>query len=175
MSTDCAAVLLDIYSSVGFHDNTLRTPLALKKGPFFSFTVKLLLVSQVPFSSAGCCNHTLLTKQKNISRMIVFFPELLSDRLSDVPDDISSEGECERGNDDSVRKIKIVAQEQSSSDINKTSNEGATSCLKEDKTPKLGPFTGNPVVKQIPCNPGETRYICKFCLVPLHKGECFQR
>jgi hypothetical protein len=21
----------------------------------------------------------------------------------------------------------------------------------------------------------ETRYICKFCLVPLHKGECFQR
>jgi len=20
----------------------------------------------------------------------------------------------------------------------------------------------------------ETRYICKFCLVPLHKGECFQ-
>ena len=22
---------------------------------------------------------------------------------------------------------------------------------------------------------GETRYICKFCLVPLHKGECFQR
>ena len=22
---------------------------------------------------------------------------------------------------------------------------------------------------------GETRYICKFCLVPLHKGESFQR
>ena len=22
---------------------------------------------------------------------------------------------------------------------------------------------------------GETRYICKFSLVPLHKGECFQR
>jgi len=21
----------------------------------------------------------------------------------------------------------------------------------------------------------EIRYICKFCLVPLHKGECFQR
>jgi hypothetical protein len=21
----------------------------------------------------------------------------------------------------------------------------------------------------------ESRYICKFCLVPLHKGECFQR
>jgi len=21
----------------------------------------------------------------------------------------------------------------------------------------------------------ETQYICKFCLVPLHKGECFQR
>jgi hypothetical protein len=22
---------------------------------------------------------------------------------------------------------------------------------------------------------GETRYICKFCLVPIHKRECFQR
>jgi hypothetical protein len=21
----------------------------------------------------------------------------------------------------------------------------------------------------------ETRYICKFCILPLHKGECFQR
>lgn len=21
---------------------------------------------------------------------------------------------------------------------------------------------------------GETQYICKFCQVPLHKGECFQ-
>jgi len=25
------------------------------------------------------------------------------------------------------------------------------------------------------CHVCETRYICKFCLVPLHKGECFQR
>jgi hypothetical protein len=26
------------------------------------------------------------------------------------------------------------------------------------------------------CKKGsETRYSCKFCLVPLHKGECFQR
>jgi hypothetical protein len=95
----------------------------------------------------------------------------------------------------------------------------------------LGPFSGNPGMKQIPCDPTkvsgitelffrdnlfqtlckeisryyfqnqgkydssskvlkwvdviviraahkkrvETRYICKFCLVQLHKGECFQR
>ena len=25
------------------------------------------------------------------------------------------------------------------------------------------------------CHVCETQYICKFCLVPLHKGECFQR
>jgi hypothetical protein len=51
-------------------------------------------------------------------------PELLLDSLSDVPDDISSESECENGNDNSVREIKIVVQEQTSSDIDKTSNEG---------------------------------------------------
>jgi hypothetical protein len=141
-----------------------------------------------------------------------------------------------------VREIKIVDQEQSSSDIDEPSNEGATSWIKEDKTPKLGPFTGNPGVKQIPCDPtkmsdtmelffgdsffklscketkqnyyqnqekyasrskelkwvdvsvaemktyydmqsvhntqkktSETRYICKFCLVPLRKSQCSQR
>jgi len=30
--------------------------------------------------------------------------------------------------------------------------------------------------RRLPTNKGsETRYIRKFCLVPLHKGECFQR
>jgi hypothetical protein len=80
-------------------------------------------------------------------------PKLLSDSLPDVPDDILSENECESGNDNSVHKIKIVDQEQSSSDTDKTSNEGATSWVKEDKTPKLGAFTGNPGVKQILCDP----------------------
>jgi hypothetical protein len=30
---------------------------------------------------------------------------------------------------------------------------GATTWVKEDKTPNLGPFTGNPGVKQIPPDP----------------------
>jgi hypothetical protein len=102
--------------------------------------------------------------------------------------------------------------------------------VKEDRTPNLEPFIGNPGVKQIPCDPTKvsgiielffgdiffemlsketnlyyfqnqgkydssakalkwvdvsvvcathkkkrTRYICKFCFVPLHKAECFQR
>jgi hypothetical protein len=116
--------------------------------------------------------------------------------------------------------------------LNDTSNVGATTWVKEDKTPNLGCSTRNPGVKQIPSdttkvpdiidlffgdnffemlsketnlyyfqNQGEydssskglkwvdvsvvcathkkrseTRCICKFCLVLLHKGEeCFQR
>jgi hypothetical protein len=34
-----------------------------------------------------------------------------------------------------------------------TSNAGATTWVKEDKTPNLGPFTGNPGVKRIPSDP----------------------
>jgi hypothetical protein len=129
-----------------------------------------------------------------------------------------------------VRK-KYSESETSSKESDNTSNAEATMWVKEDKTPNLGPFTGNPGVKQIPSdqtkvsgiielffgdnffqmlcketnryyfqNQGkcdssskglkwvavsvvcavhkkrsETRYICEFCIVPLHKGECFQR
>jgi hypothetical protein len=47
-------------------------------------------------------------------------PELLSDSLSDVPDDISSES----GSDNTVCEIKIVDQEQSSSVTDETSMRG---------------------------------------------------
>jgi hypothetical protein len=38
-------------------------------------------------------------------------------------------------------------------DSNDTSNAGATTWVKEDKTPNLGPLTRNPGVKQIPSDP----------------------
>jgi hypothetical protein len=58
-----------------------------------------------------------------------------------------------------VRERKIVRPKQSysenqtrakeSDNSNNTSNVGATTWVKEDKTPKLGPFTGNRGAKQI--------------------------
>jgi hypothetical protein len=92
-------------------------------------------------------------RAKKISQDECILPELVSHSLSGVPDDILSESECESGNNNSMHEIKIVDQEQSSSDIDETSNEGAISWVKEDKTPKSGPFTGNSGVKQIPCDP----------------------
>jgi hypothetical protein len=41
----------------------------------------------------------------------------------------------------------------SSEESDNTSNVGATMWVKEDKTPNLGPFTGNPGVKQILSDP----------------------
>jgi hypothetical protein len=156
----------------------------------------------------------------------------LADNLSDVPEDIFQWKWrfCERNKNCAARK-KYSESETSSEESDSTSNAEATTWVKEDKTPNLGPFTGNPGAKQIPsdrtkvseiieffsettslkCYPrrliciifkikenmiavlrglkwvddsvvcathkkrSETRYDCKFCLVPLHKGECFQR
>jgi hypothetical protein len=39
--------------------------------------------------------------------------------------------------------------ETSSEESDNTSNVGATTWVKEEKTPNLGPFTGNPGVEQI--------------------------
>jgi hypothetical protein len=57
-------------------------------------------------------------------------------------------------NDDFVRETKIVPWEKKysegetrSEESNNTSNVGATTWVKEDKTPNLGPFTGNPGMK----------------------------
>jgi hypothetical protein len=84
----------------------------------------------------------------------VILPELLSDNLSDVPENIFSDS------DNSVREIKTVLPEQSysesetsSEESDNTSNAGATTWVKEDETPNLGPFTGNPGVKQSPSDP----------------------
>jgi hypothetical protein len=59
-------------------------------------------------------------------------------------------------NDDFVRETKIVTQEQKysesetrSEESDNTSNAGPTMWVKEDKTPNLGPLTGNSAVKQI--------------------------
>jgi hypothetical protein len=42
-----------------------------------------------------------------------------------------------------------VKVKTSSAKSGNTSNAGATMWVKEEKTPNLGPFTGNPRVKQI--------------------------
>jgi hypothetical protein len=39
---------------------------------------------------------------------------------------------------------------------------GGTMWVKEDKTPNLGPFTGNPGVKQIPCDPTKVSEIIEL-------------
>jgi hypothetical protein len=78
----------------------------------------------------------------------------------------------ESESDDSVRERKIVRPKQSysesqtssekSDDSNDTSNAGATTWVKEDKMPNLGPFTGNPGVKQIPSDPTKVSEIIEL-------------
>jgi hypothetical protein len=46
-------------------------------------------------------------------------------------------------------KKKYGESETSSEESDNTSNAVATTWVKEDKTPNLGSFTGNPGVKQI--------------------------
>jgi hypothetical protein len=46
-----------------------------------------------------------------------------------------------------------------SDDSNDTSNAGTTTWVREGKMPNLGPFTGNPVEKQIPLDPTEVSAI----------------
>jgi hypothetical protein len=65
--------------------------------------------------------------------------------------------------DDSMRKRQIVHPKQSHSESptsskesdnsNDTSNAAKTTWIKEDKTPNLGSFNGNPGVKRIPSDP----------------------
>jgi hypothetical protein len=49
-----------------------------------------------------------------------------------------------------VTRKKYSEGETSSEERDNTSSAEATTWAKEDKTPNLGPFTGNPGVKQIP-------------------------
>jgi hypothetical protein len=48
---------------------------------------------------------------------------------------------------------KYSDSETSSEESDSTSAAGATTWVKEDKTPNLGSITGNPGVKQIPYDP----------------------
>jgi hypothetical protein len=52
--------------------------------------------------------------------------------------------------------------ETSSEESDNTSNAGATMWVKEDKTPKLGPFTGNPGMKRIPSDPTKVSEIIEL-------------
>jgi hypothetical protein len=73
---------------------------------------------------------------------------------------------------DSVRERKIVHPKQTysesqtsseeSDDSNDISNAGATTWVKEDKMPDLGPFTGNPGMKQILSDPTKVSEIIQF-------------
>ena len=87
--------------------------------------------------------------------------ELLADTLSDVPEDADSDNEND--SDSSIivnRQNKTVHPLLSYNDSEQCANEGdddnetldsaVSTWVKTDKTPNLGPFTGNPGVKQIP-------------------------
>jgi hypothetical protein len=50
-------------------------------------------------------------------------------------------------------KKKYSESETSSEESDNKSNVGATMWVREDKTPNLGPFTGNPGMKQILSDP----------------------
>jgi hypothetical protein len=89
---------------------------------------------------------------------------LLADTLSDVPDDADSDSENDSGS--SVignRQNKIVHPLPSYSDSEQSAKESdeddetldsaVSTWVKTDNTPNLGPFTGNPGVKQIPSDP----------------------
>jgi hypothetical protein len=50
------------------------------------------------------------------------------------------------------REKEYSKSETSSEESGNTSNVGAATWVKEVKTPNLGPFTGNPGLKQILCD-----------------------
>jgi len=93
--------------------------------------------------------------------------ELLVDTLSDVSD--NADNDSENDSDSSIignKQDKIVHPLLGYSDNEQSANESddddetldsvVSTWLKTDKTPNLGPFTGNPGVKQIPSDP--TKY-----------------
>ena len=63
----------------------------------------------------------------------------MADTLSDVPDDADSDSENK--SEQSANKIE---------EDDETLDSAVSTWIKTDKTPNLGPFTGNPGVKQIP-------------------------
>ena len=103
--------------------------------------------------------------------------ELLADTLSDVPDnaDNDSESDGKNDSDSSVignRQKKIVQplpscseSEQSANESDDTLDSVISTWVKTDKTPNLGPFTGNPGVKQIPSDPTKVSQVTGLFLV----------
>jgi len=100
--------------------------------------------------------------------------ELLVDTLSDVPDNTDSDSEND--SDYSIignRQNKIVHPLPSYSDTEQSANEtdddetldsAFSTWVKTDKTPNLGPFTGNPGVKQIPSDPTKVSQVTRLFL-----------
>jgi hypothetical protein len=80
---------------------------------------------------------------------------LISDNLSDIPVDSYTDTESERDSD--TNKKSFTSESDTGSDGSdesaSTSNAGATTWIKVDKTPILGECTGNPGVRQIPADP----------------------
>ena len=108
-----------------------------------------LLFSGLQPSTLSKCN---LTSEEILA-------ELLGDDLSDVPDDAISESEDDS---DVIRSswidLKLFARYQITAKINLVPMKvtlmrlqigGATTWVKRDKTPNLGPFIRNPGMKQI--------------------------
>jgi hypothetical protein len=59
-------------------------------------------------------------------------------------------------NDDFIRETKIVLRDKNTMKVKEAPRKvtiRATTWVEEDKTPNLGPFTGNPGVKQILSDP----------------------
>jgi hypothetical protein len=84
-------------------------------------------------------------RAKKHSREDLILQELLSDNLSDVPEDIFQRKRfCDRNKNCAVRK-KYSESGTSSKESDSTLNVGATTWVKEDKTLNLGPFTGNSI------------------------------
>ena len=81
------------------------------------------------------------------------------DTLSDVPDDADSENDSDSsiiGNTQNkiVHPLPSYSDSEQSAngsdDDDETLDSAVSTWVKTDKTPNLGPFTGNPGVKQIP-------------------------
>jgi hypothetical protein len=90
-----------------------------KEEPFVLFTAKLFLVSEQPFSSTGCHKKRVLSEQKKYLRHDRILPELLSDNLSNVPDDILSHNESDSDRDSvTERKNCAAGKEYSDSETN---------------------------------------------------------
>ena len=82
--------------------------------------------------------------------------ELLADTLSDVPDNADNESDSSiTGNrqNKTVQPLPNYSEQSTNESEDDTLDSAASTWVKTDKTPNLGPLTGNPGVKQIPPDP----------------------